>query len=113
MQRNIYRFTLPTCVTFYGGVDEVGGNKILLSDNDTRIFLDFGKGFSRRARYFEEYLKPRSANGLVDFLEMGVIPDVDGIYRDDLIEMSGKRALQRQIDGVLVSHAHADHVDYI
>ena len=29
-------------VSFYGGVNEIGGNKILLEDNDTRIFLDFG-----------------------------------------------------------------------
>ena len=49
--------------------------------------LDFGKGFSRRAKYFEEYLNPRTANGIVDFIEMGIIPDIEGIYRDDLLEM--------------------------
>ena len=104
---------MPTQITFYGGVNEVGGNKILLSDNDTNIFLDFGKGFSRRAKYFEEYLKPRSANGLVDFLEMGLVPDIEGIYREDLLEMAGRKTAAPRIDGVLVSHAHADHVDYI
>lgn len=100
-------------ITFYGGVNEVGGNKILLDDGGTRILLDFGKGFSRRARFFEEYLKPRSANGLVDFIEMGLIPDVEGIYRDDLLEMAGRKAGAPTVDAVLVSHAHADHVDYI
>jgi ribonuclease J len=105
---------LPGCkIIFYGGVNEVGGNKILLDDNGTQIFLDFGKGFSRRARFFEEYLKPRSANGLVDFIEMGLIPDIDGIYREDLVEMAGRKAAAPQVDAVLVSHAHADHVDYI
>lgn len=100
-------------ITFYGGVNEVGGNKILLDDGGTKILLDFGKGFSRRAKFFEEYLKPRSANGLVDFIEMGLIPDVDGIYRDDLMEMAGRKAGAPTVDAVLVSHAHADHVDYI
>jgi hypothetical protein len=38
-----------TSLTFYGGVNEISGNKILLEDKDTRVFLDFGKGFSRRA----------------------------------------------------------------
>jgi len=49
--------------------------------------LDFGKGFSRTAKYFEEYLSPKIANGIVDFIEMGLIPDVEGIYREDLLEM--------------------------
>lgn len=34
-----------TPLTFYGGVNEIGGNKILLDDNGTRIFLDFGQFF--------------------------------------------------------------------
>jgi len=44
-----------TSLTFYGGVGEIGGNKILLEDKDTRIFIDFGKSFSRRAKFFEVY----------------------------------------------------------
>jgi len=31
-----------TKLTFYGGVNEIGGNKILLEDSGTKIFLDFG-----------------------------------------------------------------------
>jgi mRNA degradation ribonuclease J1/J2 len=31
-----------TSLTFYGGVNEIGGNKILLQDKDTKVFLDFG-----------------------------------------------------------------------
>jgi ribonuclease J len=102
-----------TKITFYGGVNEVGGNKILLTDKDTSILLDFGKGFSRRAKYFEEYLNPRTANGIVDFIEMGIIPDIEGIYRDDLMEMAGRKTIAPAVDGALISHAHADHVDYI
>ncbi len=30
--------TQTTSLTFYGGVDEIGGNKILLQDRDTRVF---------------------------------------------------------------------------
>ena len=43
-------------LTFYGGVKEIGGNKILLEDGDSRVFLDFGLGFSRRSMFFEEFL---------------------------------------------------------
>ena len=102
-----------TNLTFYGGVNEIGGNKILLEDKDTKVFLDFGKSFSRRAQYFEEYLNPRTSNGIVDFLTMGLIPDIPGVYRDDLMNMAHREIVESDIDGVLLTHAHADHADYI
>ena len=102
-----------TSVTFFGGVNEVGGNKILLEDKDTKIFLDFGKGFSKREKYFEEYLKPRSSNGILDLLTMDIIPDIEGVYRDDLMEKAGRKLVAPDIEAVLLTHAHADHADYI
>lgn len=102
-----------TSLTFYGGVSEIGGNKILLQDKDTKVFLDFGKSFSRRASYFEEYLNPRTSNGIVDFLTMGLVPDIKGVYRDDLMVMAGRKPEEPDIDAVLLTHAHADHADYI
>lgn len=102
-----------TSLTFYGGVNEIGGNKILLEDKGTKIFLDFGKGFSKREKYFEEYLPPRQANGITDFLAMDLIPDIEGVYRDDLMEKAGRKLVTPDVDAVLLTHAHADHVDYI
>lgn len=100
-------------LTFYGGVNEIGGNKILLEDNNTKIFLDFGMSFSRRNKFFEEFLTPRSANGIGDFITMGLIPDIPGIYRDDLLEHYGRKPEEPEIQGVILSHAHADHANYI
>ena len=98
---------------FYGGVEEIGGNKILLEDNDTKIFLDFGMSFKKRGLYFEEFLTPRPANGIGDFLAMKLIPDIRGIYREDLLEHLGRKAEEPDIAGVALSHAHADHANYI
>ena len=100
-------------LTFYGGVGEIGGNKILLEDNSTKIFLDFGMSFGKRGLFFEEFLTPRTANGIGDFLKMGLIPDIYGIYRSDLIEHFGRNSEETQIQGVFLSHAHADHANYI
>ena len=41
-----------TSITFYGGVNEIGGNKILVEDGDTKLFLDFGMSFSSRKQYY-------------------------------------------------------------
>ena len=98
---------------FYGGIKEIGGNKILLEDNDTKIFLDFGMSFGRREKYFEEFLNPRSANGIGDFLELNLIPNINGIYREDLLKHQGIKPKEPDVQGVFLSHAHADHANYI
>ncbi len=100
-------------LTVYGGIKEIGGNKILLEDNGTKIFLDFGMSFKRRQKYFEEFLTPRSANGIGDFLALNLIPDIPGIYREDLIEHLGRKPKKPDVQGVILSHAHADHANYI
>jgi len=102
-----------TSLTFYGGVNEVGGNKILLEDKDTKIFLDFGMSFTRRGMFFEEFLTPRTANGIGDFLATGLLPDICGVYRDDLLTHQGRKPEECQIDAVFLSHGHADHANYI
>src|SRR4030065_1139954 len=71
-------------LTFYGGVGEIGGNKILLEDHKGKLFLDFGYRYSKYRTYYEEYLKPRAGAGLLDLLVMGLLPHLEGIYRTDL-----------------------------
>lgn len=100
-------------LSFYGGVSEIGGNKILLEDKETRIFLDFGMSFGKRELFFEEFLTPRTANGIGDFIELGLIPDLPGIYREDLLTHQGREPEDPIVQAILLSHAHADHANYI
>ena len=52
-------------IQFFGGINEIGGNKILLKDGDTRIFLDFSMSFGQSGEYFSEFLNPRKCNGIL------------------------------------------------
>ncbi|MCH8919121.1 MAG: exonuclease, partial [Chloroflexi bacterium] len=113
-------------ITLYGGAGMIGGNKILLedpqADRDSRLFFDFGTTFKTRDLYFEEYLNPRPGAGLLDMLEMDLLPPLEGLYRPDLVSSGevwercrgrpGYREID-SVDGVLVSHAHVDHTGYI
>jgi len=102
-------------IKFYGGVNEIGGSRILVEDKDTRVFLDFGMSFSKYAMFFEEYLKPRySSVGLKDLLSLKMLHYMDGIYRKDLLRLIGKEPhTETSVDEVLLSHIHQDHSAYI
>ncbi len=101
-------------VNFYGGVDEIGGNKVRVNDENSSLFLDFGMSFNIANKYFSEFLQPRKANGIMDFTEFGLLPDIKGIYREDYLRHCGLNCgSEPSVDGVLISHAHMDHSAYI
>ena len=58
---------------FFGGVDEIGGNKIQVSSPESSFFFDFGMGFSRANEYLAEFLQPRKANGILRFCCSGIV----------------------------------------
>ena len=93
-----------TSLTFYGGINEIGGNKFLLQDRGARVFLDFGKNFTREKQYFDEpWITPRKEEHLLD---LGILPDLPQIYKKD---STG----DAKLDAVLLTHPHTDHYDSI
>jgi len=91
-----------TTLTFYGGVNEIGGNKILLQDRDVKVFFDFGMSFALKKQYYSPpFLSPKSEKSLQ---ELGILPKIEGIY-------TGEKS--PEIDAVFISHAHMDHSAYI
>jgi ribonuclease J len=124
-------------LTFYGGVDEIGGNKILLQTENGSVLLDFGRRMGLYQKYFSEFLQARSKNALRDMLRLGILPKIDGVYTPHMVDMTllfendqikGKVPLDEApdywkmidvcpcnsecpaVDAVFVSHAHFDHI---
>src|SRR5260370_10076087 len=85
-------------VDLLGGIGEIGGNKFLVEDSDSRILLDFGMSLGTRGQFFSEpFLSPRDRQGLVT---LGILPDIHGLYREEETP---------PIDAVVLSHAPIDH----
>jgi len=90
-------------ITFYGGVEEVGGNKILVESGTTRLMLDFGRRMGFDSQFFAEFLDTRTATALKDRITIGALPRISGIYRQDLLipiglDGSVAKAYPRQLD---------------
>jgi len=82
-------------ITCFGGVGEIGGNKILLEDRDRRFLLDFGKAFGEYSRFFDGiFVKERVARGLLDPLALGLLPPLRGLLREDLVPAVATSDLQ-------------------
>ena len=92
-----------TKVTFYGGVNEIGGNKILITDGDTRVFFDFGMSFAMKKQFYSPpFLAPKSEKSLQ---ELGILPQIAGVYKFD--------QSPPEVDAVFLSHGHLDHSSYL
>jgi ribonuclease J len=84
-------------------VNEIGGNKILLKDHDTRIFFDFGMSFTAKKQFYSPpFLSPRNEKSLQ---ELGILPQISGIYKFDPAPAA--------TNAVFLSHGHLDHSAYL
>ena len=121
-------------IACYGGVNDIGGNKLLVKFDEGSIFLDFGLSYSEESLFFEEFLQPRSGTKIHDLLKLGLLPHIDGVYRQDALcptdfenyDVRAKNLWKLDLqsfeeavktgswhpDAVFFSHAHLDHCGY-
>ncbi|MHA1346343.1 MAG: MBL fold metallo-hydrolase RNA specificity domain-containing protein [Candidatus Heimdallarchaeaceae archaeon] len=102
-----------TSITLHGAAGEIGGNKILLEDKDTKVFLDFGLSFGKFGSFFTPYLQPRKWSYINDFIKFGLLPDLEGLYRADYENRYRTSKPEPEYDGIILSHPHLDHAGHI
>jgi len=100
-------------ITAFGGVNQIGGNKILLEDGDTRIFLDFGEPFGMTENYFVDWLKPRDRFGLRDYFHFNMIPRLNGLYDAEWLADTDLKHVPPEFDAIVLSHMHYDHTWHV
>ena len=113
-------------LTFYGGVNKVGGNKVLLEDfgYGVKIFLDFGINTNEFSNCRKNYTDITEIEQLIHY---HVLPHEDdlpitNLYSKHFIfnhnehkdfqkirECKGKVDPPTNLDGILISHPHRDH----
>ena len=106
----------PVSIRLLGGVNEVGGNIILLEDFKfgVKIFLDFGVNIKRFKAMYDEGEHPSTIEELIT---LHLIPSEQslpiknlytkqaGVYRQGLRNKENPSNL----DAILISHPHKDH----
>ncbi len=100
-------------LSLLGGKNEIGGNKVLVEHKTTKLLLDFGMSFSQAGKFFSEFLQPRKCSSIPDLIELNLLPDLKGLYRNDYLKHMGRKEEKREFDALLISHAHADHAQYL
>jgi len=113
-------------LTFLGGVNEVGGNTILLEDftYKAKIFLDFGVNMERFMESYKSGEIPESINELV---KVNILPDerlipIENLYTRGFYnkkdwkkfnKVSNQKSIDQEfnsnLDAVLITHPHKDH----
>gem|GEM_PF-3546982 len=89
-----------------GRSGEIGGNIVELEVGEERILLNFGQSFSAGKEFFMDFLQPRKSAGLLDYLEFGLVPPLQGLYHPDLLSLTEFSPEPPRYSGVFLSHAH-------
>lgn len=107
-----------TTITFWSGLDTIGGNIAEVTYGDARVIFDFGLVYDPGTSFVQNH-QHRKDTYVSDLIKLGAIPPIDGIYAHSDIHTdydTGQLLPYEKSDkqtAVWISHLHLDHMGAI
>lgn len=103
---------LTTKFTMYSGLRTFGGVIFSICYGNDRVIFEFGTPFDPSIAFFDGIVEPRAMSWVPDLLKLGVLPKINGLYRqEDLGKCLLMSAEKSEINtAVFISHLHLDHM---
>ncbi|MFW9969791.1 MAG: MBL fold metallo-hydrolase, partial [Candidatus Odinarchaeota archaeon] len=100
-------------LTLLGGVNEVGGNSVLLEDDNynVKLLIDFG---IKIKKYYNLYEHGEHPSSIEEIIKANLLPaeehtPISNLYLKDLTPGKDIDTNPSNLDGILISHPHKDH----
>ncbi|MFZ5825192.1 MAG: MBL fold metallo-hydrolase [Bacillota bacterium] len=98
-------------ITFYGGIGTIGGTKVIVEEGGYRVLFDFGLSYAPGGDFWGGKIQARTgAPGLRDYVALGYMPAIDGLYQPGQAETLGLKPASGETTQVFISHLHLDHM---
>ncbi|RLL46965.1 MBL fold metallo-hydrolase [Oceanobacillus piezotolerans] len=107
---------MKTQITFWGGLDTIGGNIAEVTYGNDRVIFDYGLVYNPANAVMDAAGK-RGKSRVLDLLKLDAIPRIDGVYSESslqgpsyLIKKPVPEEKSTYQTGVFISHLHLDHI---
>ncbi len=98
-----------TKLKFYSGLKEIGGTVVAVETDKAICLFDFGFSYADR---IDDKVRMRKGSEAYDYIRLGVLNAIDGIYDKELADRLGVKAYGETDKEVflIISHMHIDHM---
>lgn len=103
---------MKTTVTFYGGLNTIGGVVMVIAYGKERVILEMGRAYLPDQDIYDGFIQKRNHHFLYDELVMGRAPRIDGLYnKKDLQGYPLIPCEESDIHtSIFITHLHLDHM---
>ncbi len=103
---------MKTEITFYGGLNTIGGVVMSVVYGKERLLLEIGTAYNPSSDMFDGYVEHRTERYLYDELKLGRAPHIDGLYsKHELKDFNLISSEDSDLHtSIFITHMHLDHM---